>query len=206
MSNNEEVSESIRPLLGLCREHIDRSDQAGHQLLRAVQRREEFGRQGDAHADLQAAEQAYPTGSGRGGQTGTAIQRGTGVALRKRTTTRERQPGHAGGGKKNGSVDAGCRKTQHGLLARGRVQTNRGSVKTFLRREKHQDQSMRRLPGPADERLSDGDQTPEAHFGCSGLAENTNSIFGDGSSGARNCTNGCLVLQGCRNPQPRGTC
>jgi len=124
MSTNEEVSESIRPLLRLCREHIDRAirldtallrsleqdpllkrqteaaedhpgsgsdhgtdlgargwrhfalplHQAGHQLLRAVQRREELSGQGDADADLEAAEQAYPAGAGGSGQTGTAIQ------------------------------------------------------------------------------------------------------------------------------------
>ena len=49
--------------------------------------------------------------------------------------------------------------------------------------QKHQDRSMRRLPGPAIGRLSEGDQTPEAPLRIvSGLAENTNSIFCEGSS------------------------
>ena len=185
MSTNEEVSESIRPLLRLCREHIDRSirldtallrsleqdplladrlrrlrtipgvgpitaltwalevrryfplpvNQAGDQLLRAVQRREELGRQGDAHADLEAAQQAYPAGAGGSGQAGTALQRRTGPAPRKGTTTRQRQPGHACGGQEDGRVDAGRGKTQHGFRARERVPTNRGSVRTFLRRK-----------------------------------------------------------------------
>ena len=110
MAGNEEIDESIRPLLKLSRETIsaiaeaglcagefagarpaaggaaeavengsrsgsdhgadlgsgDRGcgalpiDQAGHQLLRTVRSREEFSRQGDAHADFQAAQQAYP--------------------------------------------------------------------------------------------------------------------------------------------------
>ncbi len=110
MTTNEEVDESIRPLLRLSREMICRSqkldyvlvsslerdpllkerlrrlrnragdgtdhradvgsgdrrchafhfDQAGDQLLRALRRREELGRQGHADADLQAAKQAYP--------------------------------------------------------------------------------------------------------------------------------------------------
>ena len=120
MSTNEEVRESIRPLLKLSREHIVRAqrldygsgqfagtgsaaggeteaaengsrrrsdhradlgsgdrrlhplpvDQAGHQLLRPVRRREELGRQGDAHAAFQAAQQAYPARADRGRKTG----------------------------------------------------------------------------------------------------------------------------------------
>ena len=120
MATNEEVHESIRPLLRLSRDMISRSqkldyalvsslerdpategaaapaencsrrgsdhgidvgsgdwrlhavliDQAGHQLLRLVRRREELGRQGDADADFQAEEQAYPAGADRGCQAG----------------------------------------------------------------------------------------------------------------------------------------
>ena len=51
-----------------------RNLQAGHQLLRAMQCREEFGRQGDARADLQAAQQAHPAGAGGSGPAGAAIQ------------------------------------------------------------------------------------------------------------------------------------
>src|SRR5437660_12693859 len=70
ISSNDEVSESIRPLLKLSRETIcaitDRRclalpvDQAGHQLLRALQRGEELRRQARSNADLQTEEQAYP--------------------------------------------------------------------------------------------------------------------------------------------------
>jgi hypothetical protein len=179
LATNEEVSESIRPLLKLCREHIDRSirpghesaaiagtgsaagrqtataqndprcgsdhspdlgargrrhfalpfHQAGHQLLRPVQRREELRRQGDAHADIEAAQQAYPAGAGRGGQTGSPLQRRTGPASRKGTATRQRQPGHACGGEENGGPDAGRGKTQYGLHTCGRVPTNRSCLK-----------------------------------------------------------------------------
>ena len=38
MSTNEEVSESIRPLLRLCREHIDRSIRMDTALLRSLER------------------------------------------------------------------------------------------------------------------------------------------------------------------------
>jgi transposase len=38
MSTNEEVSESIRPLLRLCREHIDRSIRLDTALLRSLER------------------------------------------------------------------------------------------------------------------------------------------------------------------------
>ena len=53
---------------------------------------------------------------------------------------------------------------------------------------------MRRLPGPADSRLSEGDHPPEVLYELfSGLAENTNSIFCDGPSEPETA-NGCLVL------------
>ena len=68
--------------------------QTGDQLLRPVQRREELGGQGDADADLEAAQQAYPAGAGGGGQTGAALQRRAGPAPRKGTTTRQRRSGH----------------------------------------------------------------------------------------------------------------
>jgi len=38
MSTNEEVSESIRPLLRFCREHIDRSIRLDTALLRSLER------------------------------------------------------------------------------------------------------------------------------------------------------------------------
>jgi transposase len=38
MSTNEEVSESIRPLLKLCREQIDRSIKLDTTLLRSLER------------------------------------------------------------------------------------------------------------------------------------------------------------------------
>ena len=62
---------------------------------------------------------------------------------------------------------------------------------------------MRRLPGPADCELSERDETPEALYELfSGLAEDTNSIFSDGSSEPETA-NGCPVLHG-RNQPPRG--
>ena len=64
---------------------------------------------------------------------------------------------------------------------------------------------MRRLPGPAGRRLSDGVQTPEALFELfRDWQKNTYSIFGDGSSEPETA-NECPVLQECRNHQPRGT-
>ena len=41
---------------------------------------------------------------------------------------------------------------------------------------------MRRLPGPASDRLGDGDDSRGSLRVVSGLAENTNSIFCDGST------------------------
>jgi hypothetical protein len=62
---------------------------------------------------------------------------------------------------------------------------------------------MRRLPGPAHHRLGDGGNSRGSLRIVSGLAENTDSIFCDGSSEPA-AANGCPVLHGSRNHQPRG--
>ena len=54
---------------------------------------------------------------------------------------------------------------------------------------------MRRLPGPAVDRLGDGGNSRGSLRIVSGLAENTNSIFCDGSSEPE-AANGCPVLRG----------
>ena len=62
---------------------------------------------------------------------------------------------------------------------------------------------MRRLPDPADHRLGDGGDSRDSLRIVSGLAENTNSIFGADSSESQT-TNRCPVLIESRNHQPRG--
>jgi hypothetical protein len=62
---------------------------------------------------------------------------------------------------------------------------------------------MRRLPGPAGHRLGDGGDSRGSLRIVSGLAENTNSIFGADSSESQTA-NGCPVLLENRNHQPRG--
>ena len=62
---------------------------------------------------------------------------------------------------------------------------------------------MRRLPGPAYDRPGDGGDSRGSLRIVSGLAENTNSIFCDGSSEPE-AANGCPVLLRSRNHQPRG--
>jgi len=52
---------------------------------------------------------------------------------------------------------------------------------------------MRRLPGPAGHRLGDGGDSGGSLRVVSGLAENTNSIFGADSSESQTA-NGCPVL------------
>jgi hypothetical protein len=52
---------------------------------------------------------------------------------------------------------------------------------------------MRRLPGPAGDRLGDGGNSRGSLRIVSGLAENTNSIICDGSSEPE-AANGCPVL------------
>jgi hypothetical protein len=52
---------------------------------------------------------------------------------------------------------------------------------------------MRRLPGPADYRPGEGGNSGGSLRFVSGLAENTNSIFCDGSAEPK-AANGCPVL------------
>ena len=61
---------------------------------------------------------------------------------------------------------------------------------------------MRRLPGPAGHRLGDGGDSRGSLRVVSGLAENTNSIFGADSSESQTA-NGCPVLLESRNHQLR---
>src|SRR5207302_3044620 len=61
-------------------------------------------------------------------------------------------------------------------------------------KEKHQDHPVRRLPGPADDGLSDGGNSRGSLRFVSGLAENTNSIFCADSLESQTA-NGCPVLQ-----------
>src|SRR3984885_11306409 len=65
---------------------------------------------------------------------------------------------------------------------------------TFPGMKRHQDHSVRRLPGPADDGLSDGGNSRGSHRFVSGLAENTNSIFCADSSESQTA-NGCPVLR-----------
>jgi hypothetical protein len=99
---------------------------------------------------------------------------------------RERQRGNA-----NRATLAVARKMVAHMLAVDRRKTdfiaatahaNRSSLKNLPNKEKHQDQSMRRLLGPAHYRPSEGGNSGGPLRIVSGLAENTNSIFCDGSS------------------------
>jgi transposase len=88
MSGNEEVDESIRPLLKLSRETIVRSQRLdyalvsslerdpllGDQLLRTLQRREKLRGQAGSNAHLQTEEQAHSADAGGGRETGSSIQ------------------------------------------------------------------------------------------------------------------------------------
>jgi hypothetical protein len=64
---------------------------------------------------------------------------------------------------------------------------------------------MRRLPGHADSRLGKGSNSGGSLRIVSGLAENTNSIFCDGSSEPETA-NGCPVLHGQEPPAERHWC
>jgi hypothetical protein len=72
-------------------------DQAGHQLLRLVRRREELSRKGDADADFQAEEQAYPASADRGCQAGAQRVSRTRPDPRERTGEGKSEPCHVSG-------------------------------------------------------------------------------------------------------------
>jgi hypothetical protein len=64
---------------------------------------------------------------------------------------------------------------------------------------------VRRLPGPADNRLGDGGDSRGSLRIVSGLAENTNSIICDDSSESETA-HGCPVLHGQEPPAERHRC
>src|SRR5271154_214456 len=67
--------------------------QAGHQLLRPVQWREDLGRQFQAHAHLQAAQSTLAVGAVGGRASGSETQPGAGRSLRARSGAEQPQPG-----------------------------------------------------------------------------------------------------------------
>ena len=87
----------------------------------------------------------------------------TGAAPRKGDAEGQSKPRHAGCGQEAGLLDARGRTQKTGLRASGQVLRHSSSLKTCPRRKKHQDYSVRRLPGPASWPLCEGVQTPEAH-------------------------------------------
>jgi hypothetical protein len=104
-------------------------------------------------------------------------------------------------GPKDGRVSACRGSATERLRACGRTQ-DCGSISTA---EINRMNKMRRLPGPACCRLSEGDQTLRGSLRIvSGLAENTNSIFCDGPPRPETA-NGCLVLPGAGTDAERHT-
>src|SRR5229473_5123516 len=79
------------------------------ELLRVVRSREEFGRQDRANADLKTEKQAFANHSCGSGETGAAMEHGTGAGLRARETERKSQPGHTGRGAQTGGLPDGRR-------------------------------------------------------------------------------------------------
>ena len=214
LSTNEEVHESIRPLLKLSRETIERLqkteyalvsslrarsaaggeaqtaqngsrsgsdhgadlgagdrrclalplDQAGHQLLRTVRRREELSRQGDAHADFQAAQQAYPACAGGSRQAGAQTEPRTGPDLREGEAERKRQSRDAGRGQEDGRLSARRRTRTTGLRACRRVRSTRGGLKPPPERKNNRITQRAGCQVLQIGRLGEGDQTPEAPY------------------------------------------
>ena len=123
----------------------------------------------------------------------------TGPAPRKGDAEGQSQSGHAGRGQEDGLLDArgGTQKT--GLRACRKVHRHGGSVKTFLRRKKHQDHSMRRLPGPASRPLGEGDQTPEALLELFRDWQRTQTQSSATALRSLEAANGCPVLLESRN-------
>jgi hypothetical protein len=76
--------------------------------------------------------------------------------------------------------------------------------KTCQSMKKHQDHPVSRLPGPADDGLSDGGNSSGSLRFVSGLAENTNSIFCADSSESSD-SKWMSGSAESRNHKPRGT-
>src|SRR5271170_6922769 len=83
--------------------------QAGHQLLRSVQRREDLGRQLQAHAYLQAAQSTLADGAVGDRASGSETQPGVGRSLRARSRTEQPQPGYHRRRPQAGSIPSGHR-------------------------------------------------------------------------------------------------
>ena len=101
---------------------------------------------------LEAAQQAYPAGAGRSGQAGAARQ-STELALihEKERQTRNGNRATLAVARKMVGYMLAVERRQHGFRACRRIVPTEAAVKTFPNKEgqKHQDLSMRRLPGPA---------------------------------------------------------
>ncbi len=151
MTTNKEVQQSIRPLLKLSRDMISRSQKLEYALISSLERdpllqerlrrlrtvpgvgpitaRTWLSRQGDAHADFQAAEQAHPASADRGCQAGAQAVSRTRPDPRQRTGERTSEPRHVGCCQEDGLLHARRRAQTAGLRACRRVPPHGRSVK-----------------------------------------------------------------------------
>ena len=88
-----------------------------------------LSRQGDAHADFQAAEQAHPASADRGCQAGAQAVSRTRPDPRQRTGERTSEPRHVGCCQEDGLLHARRRAQTAGLRACRRVPPHGRSVK-----------------------------------------------------------------------------
>src|ERR1700683_2999669 len=135
-----------------------------------------------AHADVKTTQQTYPARAGRSGETGATAERGTGSNPSQGRGEGQQKPGNAGCWSQDRGLAAGGGSREPRVHPRATAGDS-GSVTSALGRGTGS--SMRRLPGPAECRLSEGTQCSQGALRIvSGPAENTNSIFCDVSRGA----------------------
>ena len=177
-------------------------DQEGHQLLRFVQRREEFWKHRATHAALQATQQASANDADRRRPSWRRDIARSGAGLRKGEAKEQCQSGDAGGGTEDGGLPGRGGPAANEISDSREPQT---AARVKPAAEKIQeDSSARSLPGLAVCRLGEGAQAPEAHFEMfRDWQEITNSIFCEALRGRDSkWMSGSASRQ---EPLPRGT-
>src|SRR5258707_2243164 len=167
MSGNEEVDESIRPLLKLSRETIVRSQRLDYALISSLERDPLLGERLERLRTISrvgaitARTWALEIGDVSRFQSVKQAISYCRLCIAERS-----------------SADKLIRMPISKQRNKHIQQTLAEAAKLAPRyRKKHQDHSVRRLPGPAGDGLRDGGNSRGSHRFVSGLAENINSIF-----------------------------
>ena len=111
-----------------------------------------------ADADLETKKQAFANHSCGSGETGAAMEHGTGAGLRARETERKSQPGHTGRGAQNGGLPDGRRPRTTAVRHTAQSSQQR-RLTAATNGNCNRDAEQRDLPGLAVWGLGKGRQT-----------------------------------------------